>query len=666
MTEGEKTSGPARYWPTLDGVRAVAIIAVIAYHLGDFGGGWLGVDVFFVLSGYLITSLLLAERRRRGGVNLPAFWARRARRLLPAVLLLLTAVAVYAWLGGPGIVPAQLRSPALATLFYGANWQQIVSGHGYFAQFLAPNPLLHTWSLAIEEQYYLCWPLVFIALTALTRGSRRRLAVAIGVLAVASATWMGIAAHVFGANRAYLGTDTRAWELLLGGLAAVLWEPGVATDPATGRRWSAVAAVAVVGAAVGAAFASGPPAWIWDGGAVAIAACVTLTIVGSVRAPRGLVGRVLSLAPMRWLGRVSYSLYLWHWPIIVVFTTSSTGLSGPALLGGRLLAMTGAACVSYYAVERPLRQADWSSWRRRALVPVTFAGLAGVVLAATVTPTQAATAPVAVHVVAPPVTVPPIVVASPAQPLRVWILGDSVMYDASLGIGAALAATGEASVVANSSFGGWGLSTDHVWPSDEEMIVGHYQPDVVIGTWSWDDPLAAADPVAYAARLHQALADILTPGNGVKLVVLLQFPQTGPAMRVMDPAKRAAAYATQTAQQDLWDSIAKSAVTAFPGHAMYLTTDQLFAPGGRFMVWLKTLDGTWIRARKIDDTHLCPFGAASLGALVVGDLTPALALGPLAPGWQAGPWIKDPRYNDPPGACPNDQPPPGYTGIPVP
>ena len=240
------------------------------------------------------------------------------------------------------------------------------------------------------------------------------------------------------------------------------------------------------------------------------------------------------------------------------------------------------------------------------------------------------------------------------------------MYDSSLGIGAALQATGDAQVVANSSYGGWGLSTDRVWPSDAQRIIGYYRPDVVIGTWSWDDPLATADPAAYAARLHQALADILTPGNGVKLVVLLEFPQTGPSPSITDPARRAAALAKQTTQQDQWDSIAKAAVTAFPDHAVFLTTSELFAPGGRYMTWLKTPAGAWIRARKIDDTHLCPYGAAALGALVVGDLTPALGLGPLAPGWEAGAWIKDPRYNDPPGACPNDQPPSGYTGTPVP
>ncbi len=160
-----------RYVPQFDGVRALAISAVVAYHLGYLRGGWVGVDVFFVLSGYLITSLLLANDRPPG--NLVAFWGRRARRLLPAVLVLLVALSVYAWAGGPGLVPAQLRAPALATLFYVANWQQIVAGHNYFAQYLAVSPLQQMWSLAIEEQYYLIWPLVLVAVTAATRARPR-------------------------------------------------------------------------------------------------------------------------------------------------------------------------------------------------------------------------------------------------------------------------------------------------------------------------------------------------------------------------------------------------------------------------------------------------------------------------------------------------------------
>src|ERR1700760_1957551 len=150
------------YWPQLDGVRAVAISAVIAYHLGYLPGGWIGVDVFFVLSGYLITTILLW--RRSGWAGLKGFWGGRAKRLLRAVLLLLLALSIYAWAGGPGLVPAQLRPPALATLFYTANWQEILAGHSYFAQFNAPNPLQHMWSLAVEEEYYVVWPLVVAVL----------------------------------------------------------------------------------------------------------------------------------------------------------------------------------------------------------------------------------------------------------------------------------------------------------------------------------------------------------------------------------------------------------------------------------------------------------------------------------------------------------------------
>ena len=171
-----------RYVPQFDGVRALAISAVVAYHLGYLRGGWVGVDVFFVLSGYLITSLLLANDRPPG--NLVAFWGRRARRLLPAVLVLLVALSVYAWAGGPGLVPAQLRAPALATLFYVANWQQIVAGHNYFAQYLSVSPLQQTWSLAIEEQYYLVWPLVLAVVTAATRSRARARRTLLGITVV--------------------------------------------------------------------------------------------------------------------------------------------------------------------------------------------------------------------------------------------------------------------------------------------------------------------------------------------------------------------------------------------------------------------------------------------------------------------------------------------------
>jgi peptidoglycan/LPS O-acetylase OafA/YrhL len=661
-----------RYWPSLDGVRGVAIATVIAFHLGYLGGGWVGVDIFFVLSGFLITSLLLSEQARSGRIRLGAFWARRARRLLPALALLLVVLALYMVARGPGVVPAQLRSPAVATLLYYANWQQIAAGHSYFAQFQAPNPLSHTWSLAVEEQYYALWPLLFLALVWIgRRRSMRALVIGTAVLATGSALWMGIAAHLFGPNRAYLGTDTRVWELLLGGLGAMALR---SFGPAPTRRpalWSGATVLAVGGVALGTTLGAGPPGWMWDGGLVAIATGVMVVVVGSVRHPEGPVARILALGPLRWLGRISYSLYLWHWPVIVLMTAQDTGLSGAPLLLCRLAAMLGAACVSYFVVEQPLRRADWSRAWRRALVPVAIVGVVGVVLASTVPPVEASTARVAPPAPtpetpsAPPVLLPPGRAVTPADPLTAWMLGDSVMQDSEPGVAAALEATGDVRVVANSTYGGWGLSTDHGWQTGLPQIVTTWHPDIVIGTWSWDDNLAQADPSAYLQELVEALRAILTPGNGVDLVVLLQFPQVGP--NPGDPAAtRAAMWAAQNARQNIWNKDASEAVRFFPGHALYLQTDQLFAPHDRYYSWNRAPGGTWVRARKIDDTHICPYGAAEFGALVVNELTPVLGLAPMAPGWQDGSWVHDPLYNEPVGACPNDQPPPGYTGVKVP
>jgi len=674
-----------RYEPEWDGIRAVAITLVVAYHLGYLPGGWLGVDTFFVLSGYLITSLLLAAERPPG--NVLAFWGRRARRLLPAVLVLLVVLSVYALAGGPGLVPAQLRSPALATLFYTANWQEVVAGHSYFAQFTSVSPLQHTWSLAVEEQYYLIWPLLMAAILFVVRRRRWSRGALLGatlILAAASAIWMGVVAHHFGSNRAYLGTDTRAWELLLGGAAAMIWPPGRAPAPGSvaapgsggrhGRLWSWLTALGVCGVALGTMHAGGPPGWIWDGGLVAIAACAIVVVVGTMMARDGLVARVLALAPLRWLGVISYSLYLWHWPAIVLMTTDTTGLSGWPLLLWRLAAMMAASCASYYLVERPLRRADWGALGRRVrirapgIASIGVAATGAFVLLATVTGPVASTAAVSTPAAsaAPKATVPlDIPPATPDDPTRAWIFGDSVMFDSSLGIVAALDATGEVTVL-NSAFPGWGLTTLHAWPSFVSQNLAQDHPQIAIGSWSWDDTEALTDPVAYRALLTSFVRAMEAPGDGVDVVVLLQFPQAGPDTSITDPVLRRQTWVKQTRAQNAWDAIARTVVAAFPGHALYLTTDQLFAPHGRFLTWMRTPQGKWVRARKLDNTHMCPYGAAQFGAFLTADLTPYLHLPAAKPGWEYGSWTLDPRYNDPVGACPDDQPPPGYRGVEVP
>jgi hypothetical protein len=494
-------------------------------------------------------------------------------------------------------------------------------------------------------------------------------------LAVASAVWMGVASHALGPNRAYLGTDTRAWELLMGGAAAMIWPLAGAGSVTRHRLWSILSVVGVGGVALGAALAGGPPWWVWNGGLVAIATCALLVIVGAVRSPDSLVGRALALPPLRWLGLISYSLYLWHWPVIVLMTRDTTGWSGAPLLTARLATMVGLSCASFYLVERPLRRADWGALRRRLHVPaVSFAALgigltALVILVGTIGPPQATTAQVAAAPSSPRavttgrIRLDPL---GPGQKYQAWIFGDSVMVDSSPGITAALEATGEVSVAVNSAFPGWGLTTDHSWRSGVKQTLAQNRLQIAIGTWSWDDQEAQADPAEYRELLERYVAALLAPPDGVKLVVLLQFPQQGPSDSIIDPAARAHAWSAQTEVTDAWDDAAREAVAAFPGRAVYLTTSELFAPRGLFLTWMKTPDGAWVRARKLDNTHMCPYGAAQFGALLTAELSPLLHLRSPKPGWEFASWTKDARYNDPPGACPDDQPPGGYDGLRVP
>ena len=231
-----------RYVPALDGLRALAVVAVMLYHGGVswLPGGFLGVDLFFVLSGYLITTLLVTERARWGSIDLLAFWARRGRRLLPALFLMLIAVAVYAATLAPTNQQATIRGEGLATLLYVSNWWAIVHGHSYFDQFLQPSPLTHTWSLAIEEQWYLLFPVV-LSLLLVRRQVPRWLTWVLAGGALASAAWM---AHLFhpgtDPSRAYFGTDSRVQDLFVGAALAI-WlgtpaAPGLGELPRTGVR----------------------------------------------------------------------------------------------------------------------------------------------------------------------------------------------------------------------------------------------------------------------------------------------------------------------------------------------------------------------------------------------------------------------------------------------
>ena len=371
--------------PGLDGVRAVSVVGIMANH-GGFAwaaGGIISVNVFFVLSGFLITLLLVKEWSGTATVGLRAFWARRARRLLPALFVLLGGIGIYAWLFAPSGTRPSLRGDALATVLYVGNWHQIFTGQSYFAQISAQSPLLHTWTLAIEEQFYLVWPLVVLGVLRLWR-STRILALLTVAGAAASAIEMALLFHVGGdPSRVYYGTDTRAQDILVGAVVAMLLS---GRGPATTRRARAGLSWMVVAAA--AVFAwewvriTGNASFPYRGGFLLADVMVGLVIVGVAQAPGGVPARLLSVRPLRYVGKISYGLYLWHWPIFLVLTHARTGLEGSELFASRCAASFVAAVLSWYLVETPVRRSAAGSWRVRAWAPAAAAAATAVVLVA--------------------------------------------------------------------------------------------------------------------------------------------------------------------------------------------------------------------------------------------------------------------------------------------
>jgi peptidoglycan/LPS O-acetylase OafA/YrhL len=331
---------------------------VVVYHAGVpfVPGGFLGVDVFFVLSGFLITSLLLAERGSTGRIDLRRFWIRRARRLLPAAFLVIGVSLIAAALVVPGDL-ARTRADALASLVYANNWHQLLADHSYFAAFERPSLLLHLWSLAVEEQFYLLWPLALGI--CLSRLGRRGAAWVTLAAAVASGVLMAVLFEPGrDPSRVYFGTDTHASGLLLGALLAFAWPLGRLGTP---RRASAVAVLDVGGAVALVAMLLAMMTWadydagIYHGG-LALIAVVTAWLIAAAAHPATRIGRAFAAAPLVWVGKRSYGIYLWHWPVMTL-TRPGVDVHAPKpLIVVAQIALTVAlAAASYRWVELPLR-----------------------------------------------------------------------------------------------------------------------------------------------------------------------------------------------------------------------------------------------------------------------------------------------------------------------
>ncbi|MEZ5221435.1 MAG: acyltransferase [Ilumatobacteraceae bacterium] len=688
MTNDMRRSSPDRtaavHWPALDALRGLAVIGVVAYHLGWISGGFLGVDLFFALSGFLITSLLVREQRDTGRIDLGAFWGRRFRRLLPAVMAMLVGVLVWtSWWGTPA-EQAGARDGARWAIPYLANWHDIVAARDYWAAATDGSVFTHLWSLAIEEQFYVVWPIV--AWLALRRGDgERRLLVVTLAGTAASVTALVVLHDPDVPSRVYLGTDTRAAALLLGSAMALrpVRRSLAATARADRRRLHRLAVG--LGVALGASWwvAGDHLGVVLRGGlpahslAAALLVAVLAALSGTDPAPidggrtyaiRGTVRRGLE-----WVGHRSYGIYLWHWPVIVLAERRWSG--APAFVRdlGEIGLSLMLAAISYRLLEQPVRRRmGWARGPRAAwaTVAVTAVSVVVVVLApsgrgsiagfdaASIGPPVTAastvpprgTAPTTSTVAAPPPhlvapvptpsatststvptsTVPTSTTVSPRRTLgEVLWAGDSVAADLAPALEAAFGAAGVGWI--DGSGDGMRLgTTDDLDPRriyTELFAVTRFRS--IVWQWSfWDSTTPDDQVVAAVAWLRdEAIA------RGGTLVVV-----TPPPVRadLVDPAL------------DRQIELVRDLAADGDGAVVVIDTVEVWGDAMSLDV-----DGDGVPDRKPDGVHVCPQGAARTAHWLVDrfashfdDVDPQ----PVA-AWATGSWTTDDRYDTPVGAC---------------
>jgi peptidoglycan/LPS O-acetylase OafA/YrhL len=678
-----------RYVPSLDGLRAISVLGVMLYHGGApiLSGGFLTIDVFFVLSGFLITSLLLGEWAKRMTIILGQFWARRARRLLPALLVMLVGVALYAKLFATPGEFASLRLDSFSTLFYVANWHFIFSGSNYFDLTAQPSPLGHMWSLSIEEQFYIVWPPVALVMLRLGRGLRpsRRLwpilATAV-VGAIASAVDMRLLYHGVGSvMRVYEGTDTRSQDILIGASLAIgmsMWAqhrptlpvggssmarsdryrrshpaagttgvipprphrrdrhrrrgPGFKpitaweiTDP-TARLWLQVLGwSALAGGVYLWTHLSGPSSFLFEGGYFLFALGVAAVIFCAVTAQAAPLSRALGNPVFRYIGKISYGTYLWHFPLFALLDSARMHLFGYPLLIVRIGVTLVVATGSFYLVEEPIRRGRMRSlteWRAWLMTSAAFITVVAVTVAATL-PSTAEAAPTA-RVAGAQYSGPPV---------RVLLFGDSVAWRLGFAMLASQPQNNYDVNIDNGAIVGCGLvrSTEYIahgvtdtvapacntseprsvqWPAQWEGDLDQFHPNVVVvlaGRWEVEDRLIGGrwlhigDPAFDAdlkASLEQAVQVATSTGA---LMVLMTSPcfdsgeQDNGQAWPEDSATRLTEYNTMVRQ----------VAAEHPATVELDAFGALLCPGGTFTT---SFDG--IQIRDGDGVHIVPTAAA--------------------------------------------------------
>ena len=622
----------------LDGLRAVAVSAVLVYHFspGLLPSGFLGVDVFMAVSGFIVTNLLLRERARLGRIHIGAFWGRRFRRLVPALVLMVIVVSALLHYLAPTSVASSARGQGLSAMLYVTNWKLIASGVSYGGAIGARSPFVHLWSLAVEEQFYLIWPVVLVGLLAISRKRVWPVVAVTAMGAVASAAWM---AYLYNPAqdplRLYYGTDTRAQAFLIGALAALVAPFVGARSKALLRALGPVAFVALL-----VVMLTDAPGFLYRGGFALVAISAALCALATMHA--GPLARALDQPGLRELGRVSYGVYLWHWPAVTLLTPDRVGANGFTLLGLRLAFTAAGTAFSWLIIERPLTIARP---RRIALtggVGVSVATVALVALPAghafayADMRTDRVPAPV-VYTTSQPRAPHPAARVHPkpkAQVVRAqgltlpaqgtaMIVGDSGMFSATPAFSAGLDAAGWR--VVETAYPGIGLTrlTDQL-EQEWSTAARQYHVDltiVMLGSWdlAWEQEHGAG---AYRALIERSLASFRSGGGKVLWLSALPGGES---------------------DADALDRYYSELQQRYPGVVDYLDVRSvLAAPDGS---WPRVVNGRVLR--QLDGWHLCQDGA---------DVVATTALDHVGLGtstWHAGSWRTDGRYAPANEGCPS-------------
>ena len=632
----------------LDGLRLLAVAAVMAFHFGLPGAqaGFLGVDVFFVLSGFLITSLLLG-RMREGRLEVFDFWTRRLRRLLPALLVVVGIVVAWGALVAPAVIRDGLRGDIGATLFYVANWH-FIGTSTYFASNGVPSPLEHMWSLAVEEQFYVVWPLLLGLVVLLVRDPHRRV-LAVGVIAVvglaASAIRLGLLWRSSGQDRAYLGTDSRIFEPLAGALLAALMASAAARRLVTHAHWGLLA-LGGVGLAWGLAALGGPGGAnraYADGGAVVVALGAAAVIAAVATRESG-VTRALALPAIAYLGRLSYAMYLWHWPLEV--WTGRYGwwdLSGVGTLARAsiLTALTVAlAAVSYHLVEKPFRYGSVSRFlaprRMVVAVPLALGALFAISSSFVVPRAGAALGRVTRTIVLVGDSVPQRLAPDLAQAAA---RGGYVVVSATRG---SCPATGVAVVGTTGKPWGAGEVCATDVPSRQDAAIARYHPALVIW-WSRYEladrvdargrPVRFASPAYWKLQQHAFATRTAALTRDGAIVVAVQVERSGLGMSTRCTPQKCGPFLhrliTATGAQDTWNAFLASHRT---GRVRSISIQSLVCHNASSPCNDRLPDGTLARP---DGTHYSAEAAPAIAQAVITRSLTAAGL-PRAPGSPQG------------------------------